>query len=459
MTSIGMVSLRNIAMGRSVERQIGANVNENAQASLAHTLAQLLGDPLDLSADPIRLMNGTLTYSPVIGLFEPTDEDRGTYEMYNDQKVVSQHVEMSYASRGCAAGDLLALLGGYREVETYHTAANTRGLSGRGQNYSAASEEQVFYHDPYTPGPINTWSMLWEEGISDEYWEVTDSIVETINLSINTRAAVAISANMVGRYLIKRVGSGRVAENVEQRLTPDRIVGTNAEFYINGVSANSVSSAELVIATGMGPNWRVGEGLSWARPVRGRRAFMANITWLRDARGREEFDNFLNTERTEDVMEIIFPVEGSNVDGKPRFIAIQAQVRKNQNSQNPGQDNMELNTTQINYVSLEVLDANHRRTFGTNRPDYNSPLNHGFVVIADPPYQEGLPGAPNSYNMGAMVSQGGFNWTAIADIVGMSPPFDMTQWTQGDRITDGGAVNTNPSFRVITNIPSSEWAI
>ena len=65
---------------------------------------------------------------------------------------------------------------------------------------------------------------------------------------------------------------------------------------------------------------------------------------------------------TEDtVQKLSFLVEGPAISGKERFIAIQTQMRKNQNSQNPGQDNMELNTAQINYVSLDVLNENHER--------------------------------------------------------------------------------------------------
>ena len=155
----------------------------------------------------------------------------------------------------------------------------------RGSNYSsppADYKEKSFYHDPFTPGrSIGTWSMLWEEGITDEYWEATDAIVETINLSVNTRAAVAISANMVGKIPFQKEFIWRrrtyCRDYFRQAYTRSSCGNKCTVLYKWHVEANSVLVQSLVIATGMGPNWRVGEGLSWARPVRGRRAFMANI--------------------------------------------------------------------------------------------------------------------------------------------------------------------------------------
>lgn len=453
---LGFVPLRNIAVAPT--RFSG---DETGEINIGDYLPP--GIELEPEVTKTRLLNGTMSYNPIMGLFEPTDEDRGTYEMYNHQIVVSEHVEATVASRGVAAGDLLQLLRGYSVHTEKMAAPNSRGLLGDigsrlfQSNYTAATPEYVFVHNPYEPGKIQSWDLQWEEG-RNEYWSALSCIMESISLSINTRSAINYSASLTGRKLSHRP-LRRVATRVPRRLLPSRLVATSAEFYINGHSANSVSSAELMIDSGNAPNWRVGEGIQWTRPVRGRRFFGANITWLRDPRGIAEFRNYLDTIRDEQTLEIIIPVEGQRVNGRPGFIAIQAQVRKNQNSQNPGSDTMEINTAQINYVSIEVLgDDNERGGFVDGSWVGDNP----FMLGSDPVdtstavsflNADGTENAPPAgWAIGALVYLGNTVYRATRAISkGNTPP------SAGWERVSGNAAASNPSFRVITNIPIGEW--
>ena len=294
---------------------------------------------------PARLNGALRQYDPVRELFEPTDEDRNTFDMYNIQEVVSSHVTASFEAGGCAVGDFLEIINGYTTRQ------------------AGANSSWHWFHDRDSDPEAQLyrkWGVLWGQGINDHY-RMTDCVLTNVSMTIPIQGAVSLTANFTGRYIIRpeltagnrienyKLGGSSEAEIV--RLNPERLVGTSARLYINGVPVDGVNRIEVQINTGLTPHWRIGEGRVWSRAIRQRRATTFVITWLSTPRGRAEFENFWNDRRTEDVIEIVFPTNGGD-----NSIVLFAQARKNASAGNPGNDGSGINTHQITYVTTEIRD-------------------------------------------------------------------------------------------------------